>query len=61
MTLINYHCGETSKYKHVDKISRSPAEGTLFKHPTVAVCEYHVEQKVETKSPKEAEWCHESP
>lgn len=61
MMSSTHHCSETSKDKHVDEIGGTTTERAFLKHSTVAVCEYHIKQEVETECPKEAEWSHQSP
>ena len=56
-----YHSWDAAKYEHVDEIGCSSSERTFLQHPTVAICEYHVEEKVEIESPKEKEWGDQSP
>ena len=50
-----------AEHEHHHKIGRPIAERALLQRSTVAIREYHVEQKAKAECAKEAEACHQSP
>jgi len=50
-----------TKQEHEEEISCTSSKRTLLQHAAVPVCEYHVEQKIESKRSKKHEVCKDSP
>lgn len=52
---------DTAKEKHHNEVGRLASERALFQHPTVAICEYHVEEKTKAYGAEEEERRHQPP
>jgi len=61
LMLEGYSHQSATEQKHKHKISRSPAEWSFLQHPTVSICEDHVEQKIKADGPEEHKVCHQPP
>lgn len=50
-----------AKQKHAEEISCTISERSFLQHPTVSICEHHVEEEAESYRTKEQEIREQSP